>query len=73
LAYSLNSGVLVKANTSYSFGDPYNLVLTLVELAPPEIVDFTAFPGGLITLVGLLGGAILAVIVIVYVKLSRSN
>ncbi|TET07029.1 MAG: hypothetical protein E3J86_14230 [Candidatus Thorarchaeota archaeon] len=73
LAYSLNSGVLVKANTSYSFGDPYNLVLSLVELAPPIPVDFTVNPGVFITITGVLGGALLAVIVVVYIKLSRSN
>lgn len=73
LAYSLTSGVLVNANTSYSFGDPYNLVLTLVELAPPVPVDFTPYLGGFITFAGLIGGAILAIIVIIYVKSSRNN
>ncbi len=73
LAYSLNSGVLVKANTSYTFVDPYNLVLSLVTLAPPIPVDFTANPGVLITIIGVVGGALLAVVVVVYIKLRRSN
>lgn len=73
LAYSLNSGVLVKANTSYSFGVPYNLVISLVVLAPPPPpVDFPAWPGILIG-PALIGGAFLAAIVIAYTRLSRRN
>jgi hypothetical protein len=71
LAYSLNSGILVKANTSYSFGNPYNLVISLVVLAPPIPVDFSVNQEVLILITGVLGGGLLAFIVVVYMKLSR--
>ncbi|MFX1604701.1 MAG: hypothetical protein ACFFDD_02230 [Promethearchaeota archaeon] len=72
LAYSLKSGVLVAANTSYSFGVPYNLVLSFVVLAPPEVVDFTVNFGPMILFTGLIGGGLVALIVIIYRRLSRS-
>ena len=72
LAYSLNSGVLVKGNTSYSFGVPYNLVISLVVPAPPPPPDFPAWPGIFIG-PALIGGAILAVVIIAYTRLGRRN
>ncbi|MFW9833012.1 MAG: hypothetical protein ACFFEK_03370 [Candidatus Thorarchaeota archaeon] len=68
LAYSLNSGVLVKANTSYSFGIPYNLVLSLQEILPPQPVDFNPDLRIMITMVGLIGGGFLAIVVVVILK-----
>jgi len=72
LAYSLNSGILVKANTSYSFGSPYNLVISLVVLKPTVATDLTA-GSEVLVFSGLIGGAILAVIVIAYIQHSRRN
>lgn len=73
LAYSLTSGVLMRANTSYSFGDPYNLAITFVELPDPTPVDFTVDFGGVLIISGIIGGGLLAVIVISYIWLSRRS
>ena len=73
LAYSLAFGVLVEANTSVTFASTYKLVLSLRgEQGYPTAVDFPANFGGLIVIGGL-GGGLLAVIVIAYVKLSRKK
>jgi hypothetical protein len=65
LAYSLGSGVLVEARTSYSFGVPYNLEISLVELElPPAVSRPVLFPI-------ILAGTVLLVMVVTYVLLSR--
>ena len=71
LTYSLRSGVLVKANTSYSFGIPYNLVINLAEILHPPPVDFTVNLNTMIVIVGFIGGGVLAVIVIIYIRSNR--
>ena len=73
LAYSLSSGVLVEADTSVTFGSTYKLVISLSSLEYPTIVDLTAPPGTGIILLGIVGGGLLAVIVIAFIKLSRRN
>jgi len=65
LAYSLGSGVLVEASTSYSFGVPYNLEISLVVVSLP-IVDYVLQQLPLI-----LAGSLLVVVVLAYVILSR--
>ncbi|TFG34725.1 hypothetical protein EU527_02020 [Candidatus Thorarchaeota archaeon] len=70
LCYSLNSGVLVKANTSYSFGIPYNLVVTLSEITPPSPHDYPAIPQIIVFSV-YIGASILAIIVLVYMWNKR--
>ncbi|MHA2359099.1 MAG: hypothetical protein ACXAB5_02405 [Candidatus Thorarchaeota archaeon] len=71
LAYSLTTGILIEANTSYSFGTLYELAIRFVNFVEP--VDLTADPGGFITFTGIVGGGLLAVIVIVYIILSRKR
>ncbi|MHA1135621.1 MAG: hypothetical protein ACTSSE_03965 [Candidatus Thorarchaeota archaeon] len=71
LAYSLITGVLVEANTSYSFGIPYNLVVILSAINPLVPYDHPVIPQA-IALTGLVGGTILAVVVVIYMK-SRRN
>jgi hypothetical protein len=73
LAYSLSSGVLVEANTTVTFGNTYNLVISLSSLEEVTIVDMTAPPWTGIILTGIVAGGILAVIVIAFIKLSRQN
>lgn len=73
LAYSLDTGVLIEANTSYSFGTPYELVFRFAGFVDPTVVDLIADPTTIIAISGLMGGATLAVIVVVYIKLRRSN
>jgi hypothetical protein len=73
LAYSLTSGVLMRANTSYSFGDPYYLSMTYMEPGDPTPVDMSVDFGNLIIISGIIGGGFLAVIVISYIWLSRRN
>ena len=69
LYYSLDSGVLIKANTSYSIGTPYNLVLTLLEITPPPH-DFPAIPQ-IIMITGYVGVGILGLVVIAYIWSTR--
>ena len=71
LAYSLASGALVEADTSVTFDNPFKLVLSLVEVGVPSIYDFTVGPGTMIIVTGIIGGGMLAAIVIVYVQLGR--
>lgn len=67
LAYSLGSGLLVEASTSYSFGVPYYLEINLVEAGLPPVNPISEF------IPIILAGALLAVVVIVYVLIrSRS-
>ncbi|MFX1578871.1 MAG: hypothetical protein ACFFBJ_04435 [Promethearchaeota archaeon] len=73
LAYSLATGILIQADTSVTFGSIYRLVLSLREVGNPTAVDFTANLGPIIAISGLVGGALLAVIVIAYVKAGRQN
>ena len=63
LAYSLATGILVEADTSVTFGSTYRLVLSLKGNSGIDL-------GGLILIVG---GGLLAVIVIAYVQLSRKK
>ncbi len=65
LAYSLASGVLIEARTSYSFGVPYNLEISIMSLGLPT--DDGYYYLSLIILLGL----ILAVVVLVYIFISR--
>jgi hypothetical protein len=72
LAYSLDTGILIEANTSYSFGTPYELAFRFAGVATPTIVDLIADPGPIITIMGIFGGVLVAVVVLVFWKLSRS-
>lgn len=71
LAYSLTSGVLIEANTTFTFGTPYELTFKFWEFV--EAVDFSIDTGGIIILTGAIGGAFVAIVLLVYVKLSRSK
>jgi hypothetical protein len=70
LAYSLLTGVLIEANTSYSFGTPYELVFRFAEFVPTA-VDYPADLGPFITFLGGAGGFLVAVVVLVFWRLSR--
>ncbi|MFO7835930.1 MAG: hypothetical protein R6V83_04685 [Candidatus Thorarchaeota archaeon] len=61
LAYDCETGVLVWANTSYSFGTPYNLCLSLEMIAPPS-------PSSILALVGIAVIAVVAIIIIIKVR-----
>jgi len=71
LAYSLSSGVLVEANTTVTFTSTYLLVVSLSSINNPTIVDLTPppFPG--IILAGIIGGGLIAVIVLIFIQISR--
>lgn len=71
LAYSLATGILVQADTSVTFGSTYRLVLSLREIGYPTVVDFAVDLGQFIAISGIVGGALLAVIVIAYVRANR--
>jgi hypothetical protein len=73
LTYSLVTGVLVEADTTVAFGSTYRLVISLRELVFPSVVDFTVDLGPMIVFSGIIGGGMLAAIVIVYVRLSRQR
>jgi len=73
LAYSLETGVLIEVNTSYSFGTPYELAFRYAGFAQITVVDLIADWGTIITLSGVMGGVVLAVIILAYVKLSRKK
>jgi hypothetical protein len=45
LAYDLETGILVKANTSYSFGTPYLLVFELARVDIPTVDPFFLWVG----------------------------
>ncbi|MHA2352089.1 MAG: hypothetical protein ACXABX_03100 [Candidatus Thorarchaeota archaeon] len=71
LAYSLETGVLIEANTSYSFGTPYELVFRFSGFAEPSVVDFTIDLTAFVVFTGIIGGGLLAVMVIAFVLLGR--
>ncbi|MHA2378327.1 MAG: hypothetical protein ACXADS_03560 [Candidatus Thorarchaeota archaeon] len=48
LAYDVETGVLVKANTSYSFGAPYILTLELRSISPSMGFEFWLAAAGLV-------------------------
>ncbi|MHA2235772.1 MAG: hypothetical protein ACXABH_10610 [Candidatus Thorarchaeota archaeon] len=73
LAYSLDTGVLIEANTSYSFGTPYELAFRFAGIATITVVDLIADPGPIITVMGILGGILIAVVVLAFWRLSRSK
>lgn len=60
LSYDAETGVLVKANTSYSFGAPYILVLELNSITPPADFEFWLAASALT-----FGGILVVVIAIV--------
>lgn len=72
LAYSLSTGVLVEADTSVTFGSTYRLAIKLQHWFYPTPIDFTVDLFAMLVFRGIIGGGILAVIVIVYLRLSRS-
>jgi len=71
LAYSLSSGVLVEANTTVTFSSTYLLVISLASINNPTIVDLTPppFPG--IILAGIIGGGLVAVVVLTFIQVGR--
>ncbi|MHA2198475.1 MAG: hypothetical protein ACXABN_01270 [Candidatus Thorarchaeota archaeon] len=73
LAYSIDTGILIEANTSYSFGVPYELAFRFAGVATPTIVDLTADWGGFIAYLGIAGGIFAAVVVLVFWKLSKRS
>ncbi|MFW9907077.1 MAG: hypothetical protein ACFFEF_00770 [Candidatus Thorarchaeota archaeon] len=62
LAYDTATGILMQANTSYSFGVPYSLVLEFVSISAPS---------GLVPIA--LGSAGIGIIIIVGVSLLRKR
>ena len=73
LAYSLDSGILIEANTSYSFGVPYELAFRFAGVATPTIVDLYPPWGGFITYLGVAGGLLVALVVLVFWRLSKRS
>ena len=71
LAYSLTTGILIEANTTFTFGTPYELAFTFMDFVEP--VDLTVDVGGFITFAGIAGGALVAIVIVVYVKTGRSK
>ncbi|MBY8997637.1 MAG: hypothetical protein KGD60_07890 [Candidatus Thorarchaeota archaeon] len=67
LAYELGSGVLVEGRTSYSFGVPYNLEISLVGTGTPIVTPISELYLVLLT------GALIAVVIVVYVIISRRS
>ncbi|MFW9918506.1 MAG: hypothetical protein ACFFED_02835 [Candidatus Thorarchaeota archaeon] len=63
LAYDVNTGVLVQANTTYTFTTPYSLVLELNDVVTPLAI-------GPMILVGS-GFAVIAVILVLRSKMNR--
>ncbi len=62
LAYDTDTGVLVRANTSYSFGTPYHLELELCSITPGVPADLFLVIAGIVT------GVVLVLIVVVFVR-----
>ena len=71
LAYSLANGILVEADTSVTFGSTFRLKVTLHSVDIPGPVDVTVNVGSLIIIGGIMGGGLLAVVVLVYIRQSR--
>ncbi|MFW9974222.1 MAG: hypothetical protein ACFFDQ_03000 [Candidatus Thorarchaeota archaeon] len=65
LAYSLTNGVLIEARTSYSFGVPYNLEISI--MSPEPITD----DGWIILYPVILLGILLVVLVVAYMVSHR--
>ena len=64
LAYDITSGVLVFANTSYSFGTPYILTLELAQVIPPATpMSFAITAAGI--------GIVVIVVVVVVLRKMR--
>ncbi len=62
LAYDLTSGVLVFANTSYSFGVPYSLVLEVTSIPGSQDLPLFVFIAGV---------SIVAIVVVIVVARKR--
>jgi hypothetical protein len=71
LAYSLETGVLIEANTSYSFGISYELAFTFQGFEEATIVDFSVNYPGIIIFTGAVGGVLLAMVILVYIEVSK--
>ncbi|MFW9787968.1 MAG: hypothetical protein ACFFE2_07715 [Candidatus Thorarchaeota archaeon] len=71
LAYSTATGLLVEADTSVTFGSTFRLVFSLREVRTPPPVDFTVNPLLMLAWYGIIGGGVLAVIVLVYIVLNK--
>jgi hypothetical protein len=61
LAYDLVTGVMVKANTSYSFGTPYSLILELEGIYVPSVDPTFLWVGAAIALVAVLAVAVIKI------------
>jgi hypothetical protein len=61
LAYDLATGVMVKANTSYSFGTPYTLILVLEGISVPSVDPTLLWVGVAIALVAVFAVAIIKI------------
>lgn len=61
LAYDLETGVLVWANTSYSFSTPYTLCLSLEMITSPS-------PNSVLALIGIAVVSVISLIVIIKVR-----
>ena len=68
LAYALATGILVEADTSVT---AYQLKVTLYEIGNPTPVDFTVDLTGYLVFTGIVGGGLVAIVVLVYMRLSR--
>jgi hypothetical protein len=73
LAYSLDTGILIEANTSYSFGVPYELGFRFDGIVTPTIVDLYPVWGGYITLLGISAGMIAAVLLLLFWRNRRKQ
>jgi hypothetical protein len=68
LAYSLATGVLVEANTMVTFTSTYKLVISFLSLQYPTTVDMPPVPVNVIIWIGLVGGIVLAVVIIIAIQ-----
>ncbi|MFW9927490.1 MAG: hypothetical protein ACFFDM_12125, partial [Candidatus Thorarchaeota archaeon] len=62
--------VLIEANTSFTFATPYELAFRFAGFQDP--VDLTPDPGIVITIVGVVGGALIAIVIFVFVRSRKS-
>ncbi|MFX1483671.1 MAG: hypothetical protein ACFFCP_10865 [Promethearchaeota archaeon] len=68
LAYALDTGILIEANTSYSASESYELAFRFAGVATVTIVDFTVDFRTALTLLGVGGGLLLALAVVLFWK-----
>lgn len=73
LAYALDTGILIEANTSYSASVSYELAFRFAGVATVTIVDLIPDYRILITVLGVGGGLLLALAILLFWKQVRSK